>query len=206
MPHASAGIVDDRRNPDVRQPPEAGADVEPPMVGSGCCILDANHRARSDGPPREGVETPRKIEMPDASVVIVDVRKSPDTREDGGKLAAGPLIGGDSVIGEPGAGVEPPRQKLEVPDAAAGTVDVLQSPPGTGEDVGLVADSVVGQDPVLLDADAAPASVPDAERPPAEVVTATEGVVSIRVGYRPGDEVGGASPVDPPGSVCEQTV
>lgn len=90
--------------------------------------------------------------------------------------------------------MELPSQ-IEVPDAAAGIVDVPRSP-NARADVGLATDLVVVDE-------AAPASSSDAEHPPVGVAMATKEMVAVRVEFKPGDEVSGASLVDPhPGSLC----
>ena len=169
--------------------------VEPPRrigVPDAASIVDVRgaavdvHHARSDGSPRAGLEPPPQIEAPDAPAGLVDARQSPDARADVG-LAADPLVGEDSVIVEPRAGVDHPC-KIEVSDAAAAIADVPQSPDARA-DVGLVAEPGIGE--------AARGSPPDVKHLPVEAVTATKEMVVIRVEYKPGDEVGGASPVDP---------
>lgn len=82
---------------------------------------------------------------------------------------------------------------------AAGTMGGSQGPDSRA-DVGLAADSVVGQDSLVGEAALGPP--PDAERPLTEVTSGTNQVVANGIGHRPGDEVGGASPVDQPGGFC----
>ena len=151
------------------------------------------HHFGSDGSSREGVEPPSRIEAPDDAPSIVGIRQLPDARAGVGP-ATDLLVSDDSVIGKPPAGVERPR-KVEVPDSYVGIVGVSQSPEARAH-VGLVPGSAAGEDPVI--GEAARASAPDAEHPSAEeVATTVRKMVMIRVDFRPGDEVGGASPAEP---------
>ena len=174
-----------------------------PVVGEAAqsSSYDANH------PPvavaTESMAPSRPIGAPDAAG-IADVRQSQHGRS-GVELVAGPVSGEAAqvslsnlqllLVAVATESVEPSR-RIGAPDAAD-IEDGRQSLTVRG-DVGLAADPTVGE--------AAQSSSSDASHPPVAVTTTSNPMMSICVGYKPDDEVGGASPVDPPGSFSDQAV
>ena len=196
----AAGIVDGRQTPVVvggveqaANPVGVGAVQAPPSDAKWSPVAAAIERSEPSWP----------IGAPGAAG-IADVCQS-QRGSAGVGLAADPVAGEAEQASPSGSqlasvdvateSVEPSLQ-IGAP-GAAGIVDGRQSPTVRGG-VERAADPAVGE--------AAQSSSSAANHPPVAVASMSNPIMSIRVGYKPDDEVSGVSPVDPPISVYLRVV